>query len=789
MDRLNEMTPKNNLLWYQQPAEHWENGLPLANGRMGAMVFGGVRTERLYLSETTFWSGEPSSENNNPRGPEIFQIVREKLLSRDVATANQLAHQLEGRKLNYGTNLPFGNLRLLFNHEEIGVRDYHRELDLDEAIVRISYRIGQTDFQREMFISAPHQILMIRLTASQAASLTFRVLLDSDEQPYTVRTEENDSLLINNAAFESQHSGGQTGVHGHAHLRIKTEGGQVNAFANQLSISQADSVTLFLAMGTTFDGNAPVTQCQEQIQAASGLSYEDLRTVHLAEYQPWIRRASLDLGASPHADWPLDKRIEAARQGENDPHLCALLFQFGRYLLIGSSRPDSPLPAHLTGAWNDNQACRIAWTCDYHLDINTQMNYWIAELTNLSECHQPLFRWMEQTLVPSGRNTAKNLYGLSGWVAHIFSNPWGFTAWGWSTWWGVFPTGGVWIATHLWDHYCFTGDRQFLAERAYPILKEAAEFCLSYLINDPQTGWLVSGPANSPENTFRYQDQAYPVALGPTVDRVLIHELFSMCIEASEILSIDEGFRLKLADARAQLPPYQIGKEGQLQEWLEDYDEAIPGHRHTSHLLGLFPFAQITPTETPELAQAARTSIERRVAAQDYEEGAWARNNITLFYARLRDREAAYDSLTILFRKEAGNSLFTGTKLAPANAYEMDYNTGASAGIAEMLLQSHDGFITPLPALPSAWVDGHVKGLRARGGFEVDIRWRNHQLVEGRIQSTIGGICRVRLNAGFEVTCSGVKVATEDLSSHGIDFATQAGQEYIISNVLREKNE
>lgn len=783
MELSTKRTIEDALLWYKKPAEQWYDGLPLANGRVGAMVYGGVRAERVYLSETTFWSGEPSTENNNPQGPEIFQTVRQHLLSRNLAAANELAHQLEGRKLNYGTNLPFGNLRILFNHEEIGAHNYRRELNLEQAIVRVNYTIDETNYQRDMFVSAPHQVLVIRLACSQPGGLTFRVALDGDEQPYMVRSEGANTLLMDNRAWETQHSNGQVGVAGHARLWLRTDGGQVIAIDNQLSVSQSDSAIILLAMRTSFAGNDPVALCRTDIEAASAVSYELLRAEHITDHQYWFRCANLDLGPNPHPDWPLDQRIEAARQGENDPDLCALLFQFGRYLLIGSSRPDSPLPAHLTGAWNDNHACRIGWTCDYHLDINTQMNYWIAELTNLSECHQPLFRWIEQTLVPSGRKTARTLYDLPGWVAHIFSNPWGFTAWGWSTWWGVHPTGGVWVATQLWDHYCFTGDRQFLADHAYPVLKEAAEFCLAYLVKDPQTGWLVSGPANSPENTFRYQGQIYPVALGPTVDRILIDELFGACIEASQHLALDEDFRAKLEDARSQLPPYQIGKYGQIQEWLEDYEEAMPGHRHTCHLLGVFPFAQITPSETPELAQAARISIERRVAAPDFEEGAWARNLITLYFARLQDGEAAYHSLLTLFRKEAGDSLFTGTRLAPANAYEMDYNTGASASIAEMLLQSHSGCITLLPALPNAWSEGSVEGLRARGGFEVAIYWKDHHWVESHILSNIGGLCHIRSQTPLEVICSGEKIPIEVVSPQKIGFATQAGNEYRIRSL------
>jgi len=779
MDPSKETTGKDWRLWYKQPAEHWYDGLPLANGRMGAMVYGGVRVERLYLSETTFWSGEPSLENNNPHGPEIFQTVREHLLARDIAAANEVARELEGRKLNYGTNLPFGNLRLVFNHAPIGAHSYHRELDMDTATVQIQYCCDDTDYQREIFVSAPHQVMVIHLTCNRSAKLTFRIILDGDEQPFNVRAVGTDTLLMDNRAWESLHSNGQVGVDGHARLHVISEGGEITGFGSQLSVNQANSATIFLAMRTTFGDKDPVAQCEEDIQATSGMAYEVLREKHVTEHQHWFRRADLDLGPAPHAEWPLDQCIEAVRQGTNDPHLCALLFQFGRYLLIGSSRPDSPLPANLTGAWNDNLACRIGWTCDYHLDINTQMNYWIAEQTNLSECHQPLFRWIEQTLVPSGRHTARSLYDMPGWVAHVVSNAWGFTAWGWSTWWGVHPTGGVWVAAHLWDHYAFTGDQQFLADQAYPILKEAAEFCLAYLVEDPQTGWLVSGPSSSPENTFLYEGQAYPVAIGPTVDRILIYDLFSACIEASQVLGIDEDFRSKLEEVRSQLPPYQIGKHGQLQEWLADYDEAMPYHRHTCQLLSVFPFAQITPTKTPDLAAAARVSIERRLAAPGFEEGAWARNLFTLYYARLQDAEAAYDSLITLFNKEASDSLFAGTRLAPANAYEMDYNTGASAGIAEMLLQSHEGHIDLLPALPRAWPEGQVKGLCARGGFILDIHWSNHQLVESRIRSTVGGVCRIRLARNVEVSCcDGEAIETHTLDLPGVEFDTRPDKEY-----------
>jgi len=775
-----QLPPLSDSFWFDCPASDWYDGLPIANGCLGVMVFGGVRVERLALSETTFWSGEPSLENNPPGAPAIFREVRARLLARDVEAANRLAHGLEGRKLNFGTNLPFGNLRLLFNHGELEERAYRRELDLSQAVACVSYQVGGATYRREIFTSAVHQVLGIQLTSHHSGALTFRVALDGDEQPFSVRPEGNDTLLMDVLARETQHSDGACGVNGHARLLIIPQGGRVEVLGDQFTVVGADSAVILLAAGTTYAGQDPREICRERIAAAAAMSFDRLRSDHIAEHQRFYNRVALDLGPNKHLDWPIDRRIAAAREGADDSHLCALLFQFGRYLLLSSSRPESPLPANLLGAWNDNKACRIGWTCDYHLDINTQMNYWIAEVAGLGDCHLPLFRWLENTLVPSGRRTARSLYDLPGWVAHVFSNAWGFSAWGWSTEWGVFPTGGVWAATHLWDHYAFTGDRDFLAKQAYPILKEAAEFCLAYLIRDPQTGYQVSGPANSPENAFAHDGQFYPVALGPTVDRVLIAELFAQCISAGEILASDAEFRSSLREASAQLPPYQIGRNGQIQEWLEDYEEAIPGHRHTSHLLGLFPFAQITPNATPELARAARISLERRISAPDYEEGAWARNNITLFYTRLGDGQAAYASLTTLFRKESGISLMIGPRLAPAGAYEMDYNTGASAGIAEMLLQSHSGCIHLLPALPPVWSHGGFYGLCARGGFEVDVEWADARLQSATIASRLGGPCRVKSSTPLKVTCGGVPVPVSSSTFGEIEFATRIGEEYAL---------
>ncbi len=769
-------------IFYLQPAEQWCDALPIGNGRLGAMVYGGLRAERIYLSDATFWSGEPSAENNNPAGPALVAEIRRLLLAGEIAAANKLAEEIEGHKLNYGTNLPWGNLRLMMAHGDDEVRNYRRELDLDTAVVSVTYDVAGVTYRREIFASHPDHVLIVRLTCSRPGALGLRVLLDGDEQPYVTRGVEPTTIAMDVLAREPVHSDGAHGVDGHARLHVAVEGGQLQAFGAQFVVEQSDAVTLTLAFESTFGGVDPLAVCHTQIAAATDLPVAVLKQRHVADHQALFRRVTLDLGASPQLDAPIDVRFAAVQAGEDDPALAALLFQFGRYLLIGSSRPDSVLPAHLTGVWNDNVACRIAWTCDYHLDINTQMNYWIAELTGMPECHAPLLRWIETALAPSGRQTARTLYGLPGWVAHIFSNPWGFTALGWSIWWGMHPTGGAWVATHLWDHYAFTGDAHYLDAHAYPLLKEAAEFFLAYLVADPASGWLLSGPSSSPENVYLHQGQPFPVCLAPTADNVLIRELFTECIVAGAILGVDGELRTRLEAARAQLPPFQVGKHGQLQEWLDDYDEALPHHRHTSHLLGVFPFAQITPDTTPELAAAVRVSIARREAADGgYEEGSWARNLITLYFARLHDAGAAHESLTTLFRKEGDRSLMVGTKLAPHNAYEMDYNTGATAGIAEMLLQSHQGYLHLLPALPAAWPTGGISGLCARGGFVVDMLWQEGELKNASVHSLHGGPCRLRTAVRLAVAKDGQPVAARHTAPEIIEFATGAGEEYLLT--------
>lgn len=747
-------------LWYPRPAQRWFEALPIGNGRLGGMVYGGGDVERIRLSESTAWSGAPAATDVSPTALEQLPRIRELLFAGRFAQAQELAGEhLLGNPTSFGTNLPLPEIRL--DHGPVRkLRAYHRSLSLDDGLVSVRYEADGVVRTREIFASHPHGVIVVRERADRPGSVALRMSFATAGMPGCVdgRVESmprgadgtEATLMLRGRAVEKLHSDGSQGVDVEIHALLTADNGTVEVSGDALTVSGADGVTLVIAVGTSWAGADPHASASGLVESASAAGYADLREAHVADHRRLMHRVSLDLGttAAERRDLPTDERHARYAAGAEDPEFEALYFSYGRYLTIAGSREDSPLPLALQGLWNDGLASSAPWTNDFHLDVNTQQNYWAAEPTNLGECQEPLIRLVE-ALSDSGRTTASAMYGAPGWVAHTVTNAWGYSAPGSGLGWGMNVTGGAWIALQLWEHYEYGRDERFLRERAYPVFRGAAEFFLSYLVPEPEHGWLVAGPADSPENWYLSPEgDQCSIAMGNTVDRVFIEAILRICAEAAETLDLDLELRERIARARAALPPLRVGRWGQLQEWLHDFDEAVPNHRHTSHLGALFPERQIGPRTTPELARAAEATIERRCAAEGWEQVEWVEADFTVYYARLLKGDIALRHYRRLIGDTSEANLMTysaaGVAGAEENIYSFDGNAGGTAGVAEMLVQSDGVELELLPALASAWQRGSVRGLRARGGLTVDVSWQQGRLAQARVRASVPATTRIR---------------------------------------------
>ncbi len=743
---------ENLKLWYNHPAKvdnpqdkhinrGWLRALPLGNGSLGVMVFGDVNSERIQLNEESIWSGGPT-DNDNPDAYAELDNIRKLLFEGKYREATELINKTQvctgfvwGRDGTYGRFQTLGDL-WIDKKNQAPYEDYHRELDLEEAVVRVDYAQEGVNYHREIFTSYPDQVMVARFTADKSGKISFTCSLDRPERFHTY-SEKNQ--LIMRGVFPDGKSG--QGLQYMTRLKAVNKNGEVSANDSTLIVDGADEVILYLSASTDYVLSYPGYKGRDyekltktNIEKAAAKSYGELLKSHIKEYQSFFSRVSFDITPEKLPKIPTDIRVEKFKQTQSDPHLVELIFQYGRYLLISSSRPGT-LPANLQGVWTDK--LRTPWAGDYHTDVNVEMNYWLAEVTNLPEIHLPLFDLIE-SLVEPGKKTASVQYHKKGWIVHPITNVWGYTSPGEKASWGMHTGAGAWICSHIWEHYAYTGEKEFL-KRMYPVLKGSVEFYMDWLVEHPVTGKLVSGPAVSPENTFIAPDGSESqFSMGPAHDQQVIWQLFSDFISAARELNTDDQMRLQVENAQKRLAGPKIGSDGRLMEWAEEFPEVEPGHRHISHLFALHPGSQINMEQTPELARAAKKSLDYRIENGGGHTG-WSAAWLISQYARLQEAVKAKESLNTVLSKSIAPNLFG---LHPP--FQIDANFGATAGIAEMLIQSHSGTIHLLPALPEAWPSGVVIGLKARGGFELAISWENNELTKAVIRSERGRSCNIQ---------------------------------------------